>query len=171
MKEKDYTAYLIKRSPSAAEILESSEFQALASFPRHLNMTNTRDHSIRVAVLMARLAERNGLDPASAIKTGLLHDMCYVNYYRKNDHKGLYCFYHPEEAADNAGLSFGLTEEEDRAIRAHMFPLAFHVPSGKLALTLTLSDKAVSVYEGLCGVKPLHRAMRSVAKKFLPELR
>jgi len=169
--KKEYTAYILRRSPAAREILDSREFQDLAAFPRHLNMTNTRDHSIRVAVLMARFAERNGLDPDSAIKTALLHDMCYVNYYRKNDHPGLYCFYHPEEAADNAGLSFGLTEEEDRAIRAHMFPLALHVPSGKLALTLTLSDKAVSIYEGLYGVRPLRSAMRSVARRLLPVLR
>ena len=139
--------------PDAGRILSDPEYQRLRQFPRH-GFTNTFDHSVRVALKAADLAGRYGVDPASAVKVGLLHDMCFINYYENHRrpkaerHAGVYAFYHPEEAADN-GARFGLTEEEQKAIRAHMFPLAVHVPGSRLALVLTLADKRVAAEEGL----------------------
>lgn len=135
----------------AEKILSDNKYRELKNFPRH-KYTNTYDHSIRVAVGAALIARVLGADEESAVRVGLLHDMCFVNYYERNDHKGLFCFYHPVEAADNAHDEFGINDREMKDIRAHMFPLGWHVPSSKVALALTLSDKAVAMYEGLYGI-------------------
>ncbi|MGP1349394.1 MAG: HD domain-containing protein [Stomatobaculum sp.] len=160
----EYLSYLYRRSPGAREIIESNTFRRLRQFPRHI-YTNTFDHCIRVAVCMAWLAEKNGLDVDSAVKTGLLHDLCFVDYTRKNDHPGIYCFYHPEEAAENASAEFGLTPEEARAIRAHMFPLSLHLPVGKLAFNLILADKLTASYEVLYGFSFMRRTIAAMAEK------
>ena len=146
------------------EITRNPEYMKLKDLPRH-GSTNTYDHSVRVAICMAWLAKRGGTDPASAVKVGLLHDLCFVDYTSKNDHPGLYCFYHPEEAADNANREFGLSRREEKAIRAHMFPLSVHLPSSKLAFHLLLADKAVAVYELTLGVRFLRTRLSRLASK------
>ena len=159
-----YFDYLREEAPEAAAILQSKSFRSLLHYPRHI-YTNTYDHSVRVAICMAWLAKRGGTDPASAVKVGLLHDLCFVDYTSKNDHPGLYCFYHPEEAADNANREFGLSRREEKAIRAHMFPLSVHLPSSKLAFHLLLADKAVAVYELTLGVRFLRTHLSRLASE------
>ena len=73
-------------------ILNDVELLKLKNYPRH-KYTNTYDHSVRVAVGAAILAKLFKADVESAIRIALVHDMCFVNYYERNDHKGLYiCF-------------------------------------------------------------------------------
>lgn len=158
--------FLKEKSLDANNILRDLKFMKLKHYPRH-KYTNTYDHSVRVAVGAAIIAEIIGADIESAIKVGLLHDMCFVNYYERNDHKGLYAFYHPVEAAENGDKSFGLTGEEKRAIKAHMFPLAVHIPTSKVALALTLSDKIIATYEGLYGFRVLRKAMCNLGMREL----
>ena len=156
---------LREHSPEAEKILADEGFRKLRAFPRH-GRTNTYDHSVRVAHEALRLSKRLGVDQRSAVRVGLLHDMCYVNYYenrrlpKHKRHPGMYAFYHPEEAAENA-RQFGLSEKELHAIRAHMFPLAMHIPKNRLGLVLTLSDKKVSVQECTYALKKklFHRKM------------
>lgn len=136
----------------ADTILTDEKYLELKNYPRH-KYTNTYDHSIRVAVGAALIAKALKTDVESAVRVGLLHDMCFVNYYERNDHKGLFCFYHPVEAADNAHERFGINAREMKDIKAHMFPLGWHIPNSKVALALTLSDKAVAMYEGLYGIR------------------
>lgn len=150
--------FLDKLSEDTEFIMKDKQFKELLQYPRH-HYTNTYDHSVRVAVGAALIAQKIGADPVSAARVGLLHDMCFVNYYERSEHPGFYCFYHPVEAADNADKRFGLTEIEKKAIRAHMFPLAIRIPTSKVALCLTLSDKAVAIYEGLYGFRMARRAM------------
>ncbi len=159
-----YFDYLETTAPESIAILQSRSFRSLLHFPRHI-YTNTHDHSVRVAVCMAWLAVRTGVNPDSAVKVGLLHDLCFVDYTQKNDHPGLYCFYHPEEAADNAKREFGLTRNEVRAIRAHMFPLSVHMPSSRLAFDLLLADKAVALYEVLLGIRFLRNRVSRFASR------
>lgn len=152
-------------APEIRHILDHPDFKRLKKFPRH-GYTNTHDHSIRVAEVAVQLAEKMGVDKKSAARVGLLHDMCYVSYYKNRHipkeerHPGMYAFYHPEEAAQNA-KKFGLTKEELHAIRAHMFPLAVHMPKDRLGLVLTLSDKKVSALECAYSLwkKMYHRKM------------
>lgn len=150
--------FLRKNYNGTNEIIWNEKFNDLHNYPRHF-FTDTYNHSIRVAVGAAILAKMMGANIESAIRVGLLHDMCFVNYHVKNDHKGLYAFYHPIEAAENADKEFGLTREEVKAIHAHMFPLAVHIPSSRVALALTISDKCIAIYEGLYGIKLLREWM------------
>ena len=150
----DTIRFLECRYPDTQKILHNNRYKDLKEFPRH-KYTNTYDHSVRVAVATAIIAKRFGVNIESAIKTALVHDMCFANYYNQplisqgERHKGFYAYYHPIEAAENASKEFGLTDEEIKAIKAHMFPLAVHIPTSKLALALTLADKGIAIYEGL----------------------
>ena len=167
---KNHMNYLVERCPQAKEILEDPRYLQLENIPRHF-YSNTLEHSVHVALCMAWLAERHNGDVASCIKVGLLHDMCFVNYRIKNDHPGIYCFYHPEEAIENGQASYGLNEHEILSIRCHMWPLAFHMPASRMAVALTLTDKLTAVYEVLYGMKRVSKTLKRVAVKFAPEFR
>jgi len=156
--------YLERYSDEVDKIIYNESYKDLKNYPRH-KYTNTYDHSLRVAVGTAIIAKKFGIDVNSAIKTALLHDMCFVNYYNQplisqgERHKGFFAFYHPIEAAENAKKEFGLTKEQEKAIKAHMFPLAIHVPTSRLALALTLADKAIAMYEGLYRFRTVRNPM------------
>ena len=50
-----------------------------------------------------------------------------------------------------------------------MFPMAVRIPTSRIALALTLSDKLVAIYEGLYGVRMLRKMMISIyARSFEP---
>ena len=49
----------------------------------------------------------------------------------------------------NAAQILKLNNEEKKAILSHMFPLALHLPTSRLALILTLADKQVATAEGI----------------------
>ena len=42
---------------------------------------------------------------------------------------------------------FILTKKEKNAIRSHMFPLAVHIPTSRLAVTVSIADKIVAMRE------------------------
>ena len=162
--EPESIEFISELCKDAQTILEDEKYKELKNYPRH-KYTNTYDHSVRVAVGAALIARVFGADVESAVRVGLLHDMCFVNYYERNDHKGLFCFYHPVEAADNAHERFGINIREMKDIKAHMFPLGWHVPNSKVALALTLSDKAVAMYEGLYGIRMLRYMLAKMYEK------
>lgn len=151
-------AFLCTKYKDCNSIILHKEFKQLKDIQRHF-FTNTYDHSIRVAVGAAIIAEIIGADIESAIKVGLLHDMCFVCQTERKEHGGLYAFYHPVEAVKNAKEHFELTKSEAHAIEAHMFPLAVRIPTSKVALALTVSDKLIAIYEGLYGVRFLRQWM------------
>lgn len=133
-------------------ITENRAYRKLMSVPRH-GSTNTYDHSVRVAKMAAAIAPHIGVDPDSAARVGLLHDFCLIDYHKvdKTIHDGRwYCFYHPEDAVENAEKEgFYLSYKEKRAIWSHMFPLSTSIPTSRLGCILTLSDKTVAAQESL----------------------
>ena len=153
--------FLHNSYPSVDTILQDEFYLKLKKYIRH-NFTNTYDHSIRVAVGAAIIAEWLHTDIESAIKVALLHDMCFVNIDERKTHGGFYAFYHPVEACENAEYRYGLTEIEKNAIKSHMFPLAIRIPMSRVALALTLSDKVIAIYEGLYFISLVRRCMCSV---------
>lgn len=163
---KESLDFLKERGKCVEDIINNQKYMELKKYPRH-KYTNTYDHSVRVAIGAAIIAEMIGADVESAIKIGLTHDMCFVNYYERNNHKGLYAFYHPVEAADNGDKEFGLTDRERKAIKAHMFPLSVHIPTSREALALTLSDKAIATYEGLYGFRVFRRMLMGIGMRRL----
>lgn len=160
--------FIKKSCKNVDNIILNDKFLQLKDIGRH-KYTNTYDHSIRVAVGAAIIADKLGGNVESAIRVGLLHDMCFVKREERKTHGGHYNFYHPIEAAENADKEFGITVEEQRAIKAHMFPIAARIPTSRIALALTLSDKLVAIYEGLYGVRMLRNMMISIyARSFEP---
>lgn len=133
-----------------SEITENRKYQKLKDVPRH-GSTNTFDHSVRVAKMAATLAPFVGVDAESAARVGLLHDFCLIDYHQidKTIRDGRwYCFYHPEDAVENAEAEgFYLSYKEKRAIWSHMFPLSTSIPTSRLGCLLTLSDKTVAAQE------------------------
>lgn len=152
--------FLQNSYPDSEIILQDEFYLTLKSYKRH-NFTNTYDHSVRVAVGAAIIAEWLHTDIESAIKVALLHDMCFVDRTERKTHGGLYAFYHSVEACENADNRFGLTTLEKNAIRSHMFPLALNIPMSKVAFALTLSDKLIAIYEGLYCIHLLRNLMSS----------
>lgn len=153
--------FLENNYPSVENILNNKEYLKLKTYVRH-NFTNTYDHSIRVAVGAAIIAEYLGTDIQSAIKVALLHDMCFVDINERKSHGGFYLFYHPEEACRNSEIMFHLNNIEKNAIQSHMFPFAVHIPTSKVALALTLSDKCIAIYEALYFIGILRRCFSSL---------
>lgn len=149
----------LKRLEKFRYILDDPDYQKLKTIRRH-NSTDTYKHSIRVAMIAAAMAERMGEDPDSAMKTGLLHDYCLLDYNLRGEEKrkakkeanaGLFCFYHPKNAAENA-KRFGLTDRELEAISTHMFPLG-PMPKTKLGWIIRMADLEAGSEETFLGRK------------------
>lgn len=139
----------IKLIKDYSYITKDEEYQKLKQIPRH-TFTNTYDHSIRVALLSRKLSEILKTDCDKAIRAALLHDFCMVNYYEKNDHKGLYIFYHPKEAVMNS-KRWHLAKIEEKAILSHMFPFG-RIPTSRIGWSVTIADKIIAIYEKVYGV-------------------
>ncbi len=148
-------------------ITGSELYQRLKAIPRH-GGSNTFDHSVRVARMAERLGKIAGISPESAVKTGLLHDFCLVNYHE--DHEKLdewYCFYHPRNAVENAA-DFHLSQVEQRAILSHMWPLAKCAPNSREGWVLTISDKLVAGYEGIICFPDVTRLLYRDIRRWIP---
>jgi uncharacterized protein len=140
-------------------ITKDRDYQKLKSIQRH-SFTNTYDHSIRVALLTGKIADKLNADKERAIKAALLHDFCTVDYNKENNHDGLYIFYHPKEAVENS-KKWNLSKVEEDAILSHMFPIG-KMPTSKIGWSITVADKAVAVYEKVHGITKL----KSIILKF-----
>lgn len=116
---------------------------------RHHLCVTVLDHSLFVAYmsfLMARHWKR--CDPVQAAQAGFLHDLYLYDPKQRGSHEGTQCFAHPEHALANAVRLFPwLSEREQNAIVAHMFPLAKHLPRYRESWAVTFSDKICAVLE------------------------
>lgn len=140
-------------------ITKDRDYQKLKSIQRH-SFTNTYDHSIRVALLTGKIADKLNANKERAIKAALLHDYCTVDYNKENNHDGLYIFYHPKEAVENS-KKWNLSKVEEDAILSHMFPIG-KMPTSRIGWSITVADKVVAVYEKVYGITKL----KSIILKF-----
>lgn len=140
-------------------ITKDKDYQKLKSIQRH-SFTNTYDHSIRVALLTGKIADKLNANKERAIKAALLHDYCTVDYNKENNHDGLYIFYHPKEAVENS-KKWNLSKVEEDAILSHMFPIG-KMPTSRIGWSITVADKVVAVYEKVYGITKL----KSIILKF-----
>ena len=89
-----------------------------------------------------------GGDRRAAARGGLLHDL-YL-YDPKSLPSYRQCFAHPIAALRNAAdLCGGLEPAEADAIRAHMWPMARHMPHCREAAAVCLADKLCATAEVL----------------------
>lgn len=144
-------------------ITNDSQYKKLKFIPRH-SFTNTYDHSIRVALLASKIAKKIGANEKKTIRAGLLHDFCLLDYHEKLEGEN-YIFLHPKDAIINS-KKFSLSEEEQKAILSHMFPLG-KIPTNKIGWCLTLSDKIVAFYEKLYCVSYFYKYYILRQKKVL----
>lgn len=134
------------------EIIKSREFRDLEKIPKHY-VSNVMLHSLRVAYIMWKMASKSGLDRKSAIRVGLLHDMCYTLPHERASRKGWYVFYHPVDAAQNAERYFGINKKERNAILYHMFPVSPSIPTNSIGWCLFFADKIATVWDYAAGSK------------------
>ena len=134
------------------EIIKSPEFKKLGEIPKHYTST-VKEHSLRVAYIMWKMADKFGIDRKSAVRVGLLHDMCYTMPEERAERKGYYVFYHPADAVKNAQKYYGINAKEYNAIRYHMFPVAPGMPIYAVGWCLFFADKIATGWDYYAGMK------------------
>jgi uncharacterized protein len=129
-----------------ADLIPHPYVRNLAFYPGH-RLTNNGSgrllHSYSVAWLSFRMARRLGLDPRTAARAGLLHD---IGYSRE---EGMLrnIFIHAERGANRA-RRMGEGREVWEAISRHMFPLT-PPPLSRHGVLLWTADKTAALLEFL----------------------
>ena len=130
-----------------AALLAAPEVARLKTI-RHHPGVSCYEHSVFVSYTAFRLAGKWGGDRRAAARGGLLHDL-YL-YDPKSLPSYRQCFAHPIAALRNAAdLCGGLEPAEADAIRAHMWPMARHMPHCREAAAVCLADKLCATAEVL----------------------
>lgn len=143
MREEAWQDYL----DCVGELLASPQVQAMRGI-RHHPGVSCYEHSVFVSYTAFRLAGKWGCDRRAAARGGLLHDL-YL-YDPKSLPSYRQCFAHPIAALRNAtALCGGLEPAEADAIRAHMWPMARHMPHCREAAAVCLADKLCATAEVL----------------------
>ena len=127
------------------QILSHEEFIALERYTQH-QWTNRFMHSVNVSYLSWKIAKKLGCDEKAAARAGLLHDFCLYDFREKTPTGEHQAFYHPKIAAENSSRVYQISEREEHAIRAHMFPLG-PMPRNKEAWIVSLADKVCAAME------------------------
>lgn len=126
-------------------ILEDSEFIKLGKYRQH-QFTTRLMHSINVSYISWIIAKKLGCDAKVAARAGMLHDFCVYDFRDEVPTGEMQAFYHPKVAAKASKERFDVTEKEEHAIRAHMFPLG-PLPRSKEAWIISCSDKMCACME------------------------
>lgn len=103
------------------------------------------EHTQRVAKLSYKVAKFLKCDYNSATRGALMHD-----FFLNNEIEGIATkrlTNHPCLAYCNAKKYFKVNDKEKDIILVHMFPITFTKPKYKESYIVSLSDKAVSLYE------------------------
>lgn len=127
-----------------ADLIPHPHIRSLAFYPGHKLTSNGSGrllHSYSVAWLSYRMARWLGLDPRTAARAGLLHDIGY----NREDGMLKNILLHARRGADRA-RSIGEGREVWEAISRHMFPITPPPMSGH-GLLLWTADKIAAVLE------------------------
>lgn len=130
-------------------LLQDPNICQMKNFPQHKS-SNTLQHSISVAKLSFRLAEKFGweISEEELVKGALLHDYYLYNARTEEIPGYVHGISHPETALQNAMKDFHLTGKEKNIIRGHMWPLTlFTPPRSKEAVLVCIADKYVAAKE------------------------
>lgn len=144
------------------DILNHPLFIETKQLMHHGNGNTVYDHSLSTAITAYGIAKRCGLSEdmvRSATRAALLHDFfgydwhedwfkTYLSQYSGwQRFKRMHAFIHGDIAAERAKEYFNLDERQLKAIRSHMFPVCFSVPTNSEAWIVTLADKIVASRE------------------------
>ncbi len=129
-----------------ADLIPHPHIRNLAFYPGHRFNNNGSGrllHSYSVAWLSYRMARRLGLDPRTAARAGLLHDIGY----NREDSLLRNILLHARRGAVRA-RSIGERREVCEAISRHMFPLT-PPPLSRHGMLLWTADKTAALLEFL----------------------
>lgn len=130
-------------------ILEHPEFQRRKTYKHHGEIT-VYEHTMKVSMLLYKMAKKRGLDVRSASIAGLLHDFYEHPWMDDKEWKPFFKrhgFTHGQNALDNSRKYFSeyLNPVIEDSIKRHMFPLTITPPIYRIGWLLTLADKRVSL--------------------------
>jgi uncharacterized protein len=130
-------------------ILKNEKFNQMDKYTAHGN-TSTREHSINVAELSLKIAEKFKLkiNKDELIKSALLHDMFLYDWHDAPKEVGLHGFTHSRIAADKAKKEFDINDRVYSNILTHMWPLNItKIPKTKEGFIVSIADKICSLQE------------------------
>ena len=117
--------------------------------------SNTFLHSFQVAKLAVKRALRKRHANVEAVLiASILHDYYLYDWRRDRAKKKRHGRNHPYIAANNAKVDFDITDEVQKIIKSHMWPINFkEFPNTKEARIVNLADDHVALKEALTSRK------------------
>ena len=142
------------------------KIQKMKEIPMHRG-SNTFNHSFQVAkVAIKRGLRHKHVDLKSILIASILHDYYLYDWRRDRNKLKRHGQNHPYIAATNAKADFDITEEVQKIIQAHMWPINFkEFPRTKEARIVNLADDHVALKEALTSKRFKKRRTQKIAKK------
>lgn len=130
-------------------VMASEEAERMKEFTQH-GVITTYEHCEHVARTCYKLDLATGskADRQVLLTCAFLHDFFLYDWHEKKLANKIHGFTHPRVAARNAAKYFHLSEQEQKIIASHMWPLnIWRLPQGREAWILCLADKYCSFWE------------------------
>lgn len=139
--------------------------QKMKDIPMHRG-SNTFNHSFLVAkVAIKRGLRHKRVNLKSILIASILHDYYLYDWRRDRNKLKRHGKNHPYIAAKNAKADFDVTEEVQKIIQAHMWPINFReFPRTKEARIVSLADDHVALKEALTSKRYKKRRSEIIAK-------
>ncbi len=157
----------------AHDVIVAGRMRQAACHVQH-GTTSTLLHCIAVAYEANKLAIRFGMDDArrrETVRAALLHDYYLYDWHDGEDWHRMHGFRHARFAAENARADYpDLTQDEENAIRRHMFPLTPVPPSSSVGWVVTLADKKCAAYETRVRNREAYPELRAKCARYLPDI-
>ena len=131
--------------------LNNEKIQKMKEVSMHRG-SNCYIHSFKVAKLAIKRALRHKRGDLYIILVGsILHDYYLYDWRIDRDKMKKHLSSHPYTAAENALRDFGISEEIQKVIKSHMWPVNFtDFPKTKEARIISNADKAIYLKEIFC---------------------
>ena len=131
------------------DLIDHEKVKLMKKYMQHGDIS-CYDHSLHVSNISFRLCKKLGLDPCSAARGGLLHDLFLYDWHTDNkSYTGLHGLVHPGIALKNANEYFSLNNIEKDIIEKHMWPLTLRLPKYKESYVVLMVDKYCALFETL----------------------
>lgn len=134
--------------------IQHPEVQRMKNYIAHGNIT-VLQHAVKVALIAYQLNKKYKLnaDLKTLLAGALLHDFYGYDWHEKKLNFNVFQmhgFTHPTAAKDNAVKTFNISEEIQKVIVCHMWPLTLRsYPSSKEAKIVCIADKICATKETL----------------------
>ena len=128
------------------DLLEMDFVKKLDEYQQHCG-TSRLQHSINVSYYSFCMAKAFRLDEQSAARSGLLHDLYFIDW-RNSDMSGWkHVVTHPKTALENAEQITEINAVEKDAIVKHMWPITLMPPRYAVSYVVAAADRISTVGE------------------------